>query len=217
MKKQLLSAVMLCTMALVGCGEETPMSPSTPSTPTNPTPGTDTGPRNTPAKINAALVGKTLVMKGSDIPSHPNGYDEDVNYGQATQCYQSVTLKVESEQAYRLTSTLGTLRDAPSVGNKGTCDHDAAQTQLEFTSTTVLLENVKADGTCFDVTYTFPGGLVQEGRGQLSDDGKTLKLELYFQSRVTGHRCADGSVGSKTVLLGGAQFSGNAVQTYIAQ
>jgi len=209
MKKQLLSAVVLCALGLVGCGEET-------TTPTPVTP--DTGPKyNTQAKINAALVGKTLVMTGADIPSHPNGYDEDVNYGQATQCYQSVTMKVEGEQLYKVTSVLGTLLNAPKVGDKGECDHAASLGQLEFTSTAVLIENVKADGTCFDVTYTFPGGVVQEGRGLLLQDGKTLELELFFVNQATGHRCADGAVGANTVTLNGKAFTGNAVQTYTIQ
>ncbi|ATB30159.1 hypothetical protein [Melittangium boletus] len=211
MKKQLLSAVVLCALGLVGCGVEDP--PTTP-TPTNP----NDGPKyNTQAKINAALAGKTLVMTGADIPSFPNGYDEDINYGQATQCYQSVTMTVEGEQLYKVTSVLGTLLNAPKVGDKGECDHDAVLTQLEFTSTAVLLENVKADGSCFDVTYTFPGGVVQEGRGQVSQDGKTLKLELFFVNQATGHRCADGAVGASTVILKGAPFTGNAVQTYTIQ
>jgi hypothetical protein len=184
---------------------------------TNPPANTDTGPKNTELKVRATLLGKTLVMKGTNIPSHPNGYDEDVNYGQATQCYQSVSMKVENDQAYRLTSVLGTLRDAPTVGSKGTCDHDAVLNQLEFTSTTALIENVKADGTCFDVTYSFPGGLVQEGRGQVNDDGKTLKLELFFAGQATGHRCASGAVGASTITLNGKAFTGNAVQTYTVQ
>ena len=40
---------------------------------------------NTVAKINAFLEGKTMVMEGSDIPSHPLGYDENTNFGAATQ------------------------------------------------------------------------------------------------------------------------------------
>ncbi len=209
MKKQLWSTLMLCTLGLMGCGIEDP--PAT-------NPPVDTGPKyNTAAKLNAALVGKTLVMTGADVPSHPNGYDEDVNYGQATQCYKSVTMKVEGEQLYKVTSALGTLRDAPKVLDRGTCDHDAVSGQLEFTSTTVLLENVKDDGTCFDVTYTFPGGVVQEGRGVLSQDGKTLKLELFFTTQATGHRCASGAPGASGVTLQGKPFTGNAVQTYTLQ
>jgi predicted small lipoprotein YifL len=207
MKKQLWSAVMLCTMALVGCGEETPV--------TNPPANTDTGPKNTQAKINAALVGKTLTMTGEDIPSHPNGLDEDVDYAQATQCYHAVSMTVVNENTYAVVSELGTLRNVSN--GRGECDHSPTPNRLEFTSSGVAIENVKEDGSCFDVTYSFPGGLVQEGRGQVSQDGKTLKLELYFQYLATGHRCADGAVGSNSVIIKGAPFTGNAVQTYRIQ
>lgn len=204
MKKQLLSAVVLCALGVVGCGDETSGPP------------TDTGPKyNTADKIATYLEGKTLVMSGDNIPSHPNGYDEDVNYGQATQCYKSVTMAVAGGK-YGVTSVLGTLRDAPTVGARGTCDHDNSPGQLSFESTAVLIENVAEDGSCFDVTYTYPS-FKQEGRGQVSQDGKTLKVELYFENQATGSRCASGAVAAKTVTLNGASFTGNAVQTYTIQ
>lgn len=202
MKKQLLSAVMLGTLGLVGCGGDT----TTPGT-------TDTGPKyNTADKISTYLEGKTLTMTGDNIPSFPNGYDEDINYGSATQCYQSVTMKVAGG-IYNVTSVLGTLRDAASIGAKGTCDHATKANELNFSSTAVLIENVKEDGSCFDVTYTYTG-FKQVGRGQITQDGQTLKLELFFENQATGIRCADGAVGAPTVIKGGTAFTGNAVQVY---
>jgi hypothetical protein len=202
MKKQLLSAVMLCTMGLMGCGDDQ-----------TGTPNTETGPKyNTADKINTFLEGKTLTMTGANIPSHPNGYDEDVNYGSATQCYQSTTMQVAAG-VYNVTSVLGTLRDAPQPGNKGTCDHDAKATEFKFSTTAVLIENVAADGSCFDVTYTYTG-FKQSGRGQISQDGTTVKLELFFEGQASGHRCADGAVGAPTVTLNKQPFTGNAVQVY---
>jgi hypothetical protein len=207
MKKQLLSAVMLCTLGLVGCDEDNNNN--------NSDAGTDAGTEakyNTVDKINTYLEGKTLTMSGANIPSHPNGYDEDVNYGSATQCYQSVVMQVAAG-TYNVTSTLGTLRDASQTGSRGTCDHETKATELKFSTTAVLIENVAADGSCFDVTYTYTG-FKQAGRGQISQDGQTVKLELFFEGQATGNRCANGAVGAATVTLNGAAFTGNAVQVY---
>jgi hypothetical protein len=205
MKKQLLSAVMLCSLGVVGCGDDQ-----------TGTPNQDTGPKyNTADKISTYLEGKTLTMSGANIPSHPNGYNEDVNYGSATQCYQSVTMQVAAG-TYNVTSVLGTLEGAPQPGNTGTCNHDVKSTELKFSTTAVLIENVAADGSCFDVTYTYTG-FKQAGRGQVSQDGQTVKLELFFEGQASGHRCANGAVGSSTVTLNGQPFTGNAVQVYTIQ
>lgn len=207
MKKQLLSAVMLCTLGVVGCGDNTN---------NNTDGGTDGGTEakfNTADKINTFLEGKTLTMTGANIPSHPNGYDEDVNYGSATQCYQSVSMQVAAG-TYNVTSVLGTLRDASQPGTRGTCDHDTKSATLNFSTTAVLIENVAADGSCFDVTYTYTG-FKQVGRGKITQDGSTVLLELFFEPQATGHRCADGAVGAPgTVTLNGKPFTGNAVQVY---
>jgi hypothetical protein len=203
MKKKLLSAVMLCAMGVVGCGDDPNNNP-------------DTGPKyNTPDKVNTYLEGKTLTMTGANIPSHPNGFDEHVNYGQATQCYNTVTMVVSGGN-YAVTSKLGTLLGASTVGSRGTCDRGAQSGELSFTSTVILVENVKEDGSCFDFTATY-NGFGQEGRGQISQDGKTLKLELFFANQATGHRCASGAVGARTVKLNGADFTSDAVQTYTIQ
>jgi hypothetical protein len=200
MKKQLLSAVMLCTLGVVGCGEE----------PTGP--GTDTGPKyNTADKISTYLEGKTMVMEGANIPSHPNGFSEDVNYGAATQCYVKVTMTVAGGN-YRVISDQGTLRDNAAGAKE--CDHAAKSGQTDFTSSGVLIENVREDGSCFDVTYTYPS-FKQVGRGQISQDGKTLKLELFFENQATGSRCANGDVGAAGVIVNTVPLAtGAAVQTY---
>ena len=205
MKKQLLAAGMLCTLGLVGCGGST----------TTPPGNTDTGPKyNTADKISTYLEGKTLEMSGANIPDYPNGFNEDVNYGSATQCYTSVTMAVAGGN-YNVTSNLGTLRDTSTKGVQE-CDHATKSNQTSFTSTNVLIENVRADGTCFDVTFTYTG-FKQVGRGQVSQDGKTLKLELFFENQATGSRCADGDVGAQTVTLNKVAFTHNAVQTYTIQ
>ena len=197
MKKKLLSAVVLCTLGLVGCGEDT-------TDPGN----EDTGPKyNTADKVKTHLEGKTMVMEGTNIPSHPNGYSEDVNYGSATQCYNKVTMQVAGGN-FSVTSTLATVQDTG-------CDHVAAG-ELAFTSTAVLVENVKEDGSCFDITVSY-NGFGQEGRGQISQDGTTAKLELFFTGQATGHRCADGALRSQSVTLSGTAFTGTAVQTYTLQ
>ncbi|MBZ4421528.1 hypothetical protein [Myxococcus sp. RHSTA-1-4] len=198
MKKKLLSAVMLCALGVVGCGEEDPVDP-----PAKPK-------LDSQANILAFLDGKTLLMQGENIPSHPNGFSEDIDYGPYSQCYQKVTMTVGGG-SFTVDSIPGTIEN-------GQCNHELAKNPLKFTSTAVLIENVAADGSCFDVTFTFPGGLVQEGRGGFSADQKSLNLELFFKDQATGSRCANGAVGTAgTVTLGGKAFTGNAVQKYAIQ
>ncbi len=195
MKKKLLSAVMVCALGMVGCGEEEPITPSGPKL-------------DSQANILAFLDGKSIVMEGSNIPSHPNGFSEDVDYGPASQCYQKVTI-LTGGNTVKVDSVLGTIQN-------GQCNHDLKKGDLSFTSTAVAIENVATDGSCFDVTFTFPGGVVQEGRGSFAQDRKTLRLELFIKGQATGIRCADGAVGSTgTVKTGNTTFTGNAVQTYV--
>lgn len=212
MKKKLLSAVMLCALGLAGCGDDGDEGNN----------GGNNGGGNqevkkfdTAAKILAHLEGQTMVMEGENIPSHPNGYDETVNFGSASQCYQSVSMAVAAG-TFNVTSVLGTLRNAPNQGDKGTCDREAVAGTLSFSSTNVLIENVQGDGECFDVTFTYTG-FVQEGRGRISPDGKTLELELYFKDQAVNSRCAQGGVGAPGVTLNGMEHTGNSVQTYIIQ
>ena len=77
------------------------------------------------------------------------------------------------------------------------------------TSKAALIENVKADASCFDVSFDY-GTFKQPGRGNVSADGKTLTLELYCETQASGANCASGAVGSQTVTLNKAAFSGNA-------
>ena len=141
---------------------------------------------DTSDKIFTHLEGKTLVMEGVNIPSHPNGLDEDVNFEGVTQCYTKVEMSVASGN-FQVTSTLGTLRDAPAKYSKGTCNHAVANgtAQVFTASNAVLIENVKADATCFDITLSYTG-FKQVGRGSASADGKTLTLELYFRGSGLG-------------------------------
>lgn len=200
MKKKLLSAVVLCALGFIGCGgeEETNQPPPTPTF-------------NTADNIRTWVEGKKLVMEGANIPSHPNGIDEDVNNGALTQCYAKVEMNVSGGN-YAVASTLGTLRDAPAAGDKGTCDHTAPSgNPLTFTTTAVLIE--PKDANCFNVTFTYPS-FKQVGRGSMSADGKTMSLELFFEGAAVGADCAAGAVGAKTVKIQGADFTGNATQVY---
>ncbi|HZI14506.1 MAG TPA: hypothetical protein VE153_29330 [Myxococcus sp.] len=203
--KKLLSAVMLCALGVVGCGED-PVTPPVDNTPK----------LNTQQGILDYLDGKSLTMTGANIPSHPNGLNEDTNYGQASQCYKSVTMTV-SGGTFSVNSVPGTIEGAANVGQTGTCNHDLARSALNFNSTAVLMENIAADGSCFDVTFTYPG-FKQVGRGGFSADAKTLRLELFFENAATGAKCANGAVGSNTVSLivqgQSVPFTGNAVQVY---
>jgi hypothetical protein len=202
MKKKLLSAVVLCALGFVGCGGEDT---------TNPPPAVPKF--NTADNVRNWLDGKKMLMEGTNIPSHPNGYDENVNYGAGTQCYNKVEMLAASGN-FDVTSTLGTLRNAPAVGSRGTCDRAAPSgAPLRFTSTAVLIENVATDASCFDITITYQG-FKQLGRGNLSADGKTLTLEIYLGDNISGANCASGAIGSATVVRGGAAFTGNAQQIY---
>ncbi len=166
--------------------------------------------------INTYLEGKTMVMAGSDIPADPDGYDENTNYGSATQCYNKSTIQILSG-TWNVTSVLGTLNGAASSGATGTCDTTTPSgSPLMFSSTAVDIENVQGNATCFDITVTY-AGFAQDGRGTISADGKTVELELYFSGQATGDKCANGAVGASGVQLNGAAFTGNAVQTYRVQ
>ncbi|NVJ02889.1 hypothetical protein HV824_32910 [Myxococcus sp. AM009] len=207
MKKMLLSAVMTSALSLVGCGESDPI---------------DNGPDNTPnlstsQGILTFLEGKTLTMTGDDIPTHPNGFSEDVNFGASSQCYQSVTMSVQGGN-FRVDSIPGTIEGAPQAGQTGTCNPELPQNALSFTSTVVSIENVSADGECFDVVFSFPG-FRQVGRGSFSADQRRLDLELFFEGGATGANCAAGAVGSATVnqVIAGESrpFEGSAVQSYV--
>ena len=164
---------------------------------------------DTATAINTYLEGKAWKMAGADIPSHPNGFNEDVNYGAYTQCYADTTITVGSG-VWHVVSHTATLAGTPTA-----CDHVSAATAT-FDSSTVLVENVAGNGTCFDVTVTYTG-FSQAGRAAFSADGRTLQMELFFGSQATHHRCADGLPGATGVVLNGAAFTGTAVQTYRLQ
>lgn len=164
------------------------------------------------SKILAYIDGKTLSMEGPAIPSHPNGIFENLNSGQATQCYHKVVMHPQANRITINTQT-GVLNGAPNVGDMGTCDRSMKAADLSFDSTAVLIENVRDNGACFDFTVTFPG-FGQEGRGSIDAEGTTMVLELFFKDRAQGHRCSAGNVGDRTVTAAGAAFTGDARQTY---
>ncbi|MCP3136781.1 hypothetical protein [Pyxidicoccus xibeiensis] len=204
MKTKLLSAVMLCTVGLAGCGDDGE------AVETN---------LNTQSGIMTFLEGKTLVMEGASIPSHPNGVNEGTNFGASSQCYQKVTMSVMGGN-FKVDSIPGTIEGAPNTGQTGTCNPELPKNALSFTSTNVLMENVATGGTCFDVVFTYPS-FKQVGRGSFSADRKTLSLELFFENGATGANCEAGPVGSKTVNIvfqgQSAPFTGDAVQKYTIQ
>jgi hypothetical protein len=189
-------------LAATGCGSD---------------PGTDTGTGpeaklDSAAKIEGFLEDKPLVMAGDDIPTHPNGYLRDVNLAQATQCYSEVNMALKGSN-FDVKSKLGTLMNAPNTGDVGKCDESTVSRELEFNSTTYLVENIEGDAECFDITITYTG-FGQEGRGAISEDRKELHLELYFKDKAANMRCADGKPGAKGVQLDGKPFDGDAVQVY---
>jgi hypothetical protein len=172
---------------------------------------------DTVAKVQAFLEGKTLLMAGDAVPSHPNGFDRNVNFGAYTQCVASTKIEVINN-AFKVVTDAGVLTGAPAQGDVGTCDTNTvgAAGVFDATSTGVLIENVASDCSCFDITVTY-AGFVQEGRAMISADGTKVDMEFYFQNQATGHRCADGAVGAATVTLNATAFTGDAVQVYTVQ
>lgn len=202
MKKTVSSAMLLCALSLTGCGDET-----------TPTPVDNTPKLDSQSNILAFLEGKTLVMQGDNIPSHPLSLDEDIDWGSASQCFQKVTIGVGGNN-FHVNSIPGTIRGSTGVGKPGsTCDHDAAQNALTFDSKAVTISNITAGGSCFEVLVDY-GSFKQEGRASISSDLKKISMELYFEAKATGWHCADGAVGAKTVSTSGVAFTGNAVQVY---
>lgn len=163
------------------------------------------GSLSTASKIQSYLDGKSLVMEGDQIPSHPNGYDENVDFGAATQCYMRVTMAPLGGK-FTVNSDLGTLTESG-------CDRTRLSGEASFDSTAALIENVVGEAECFDFTITF-AGFGQEGRGRIDSDADELILELFFKDQASGHRCADGMVGDPTVTLNQESFAGDAMQVY---
>lgn len=173
-------------------------------------------PYNSVSAVSNFFDGKTVVMEGDAIPDSPQGYDENKNLGLLTQCYHKVTGELKPGPIMAVTSELGTLVGAPNAGDVGNCDRTATENTVNFETTAILIENVAADGSCFDITLTYVG-FAQEGRGMITADGKTMKLEVYFKEQATNHRCVDGPPGSSGVTVNGAAFTGDAVQVYTVE
>lgn len=204
--------ILMCALMLTACGQ--PMTTDAGVTDAGTTDAGTSNDFSTSAKILAYLEGKTMVMTGTDIPSHPNGFNENFNFGANTQCYNKVSIATLASN-FQVTSDLGTFNAIPDAGIAGMCNRAVKSNTVSFTSSAVLIENVSNNGTCFDITSTYTG-FSQQGRGSISADGKTVTLELYFAA--TGHRCADGAVGATGVQLatsgGPVAFTGNGKQVY---
>lgn len=171
----------------------------------------------TSAEIKAFLEGKTLTMEGANIPTHPNGYNENVNLAQATQCYNKTVITIGAD-VWHVASNIGTLNGAATAGAVGTCDRTTVSKTASFDSLTTSIANVEGNGTCFDLTVTYTG-FSQEGRAAFNADASQLTMELFFGGQASGHRCADGDVGASgvTLTVGGvaSAFTGNAKQVYV--
>ena len=149
-------------------------------------------------------------MSGSGIPADPNGYDENTNFGSATQCYNAIVI-MPTSAAWNVATTLGTLNGAAMTGDTGMCDTTTAGMMVSYSSTAILIS--PASEECFDITTTYVG-FGQAGRGKIASDGSTIEMELYFSGQATGATCQDGIVGASGVTLMGKPFTGDAVQTY---
>jgi hypothetical protein len=111
---------------------------------------------STAGKILAHLEGKTMVMTGMDIPTSPNGFNENLYFGANTQCYTKVSISTLASN-FQVASDLGTLNRNADGGIVGMCDRTTIANTASFTSTAVLIENVANNGQCFDSTSTYTG------------------------------------------------------------
>jgi hypothetical protein len=176
---------------------------------------------DTPAKITTYLEGKRLTMAGSDIPTHPNGFNEDVYFGASTQCYKSTVINVMAGN-FNVAAELGTWRSldggTPMNGTPGECDHATVAGPFSAVSTAVLIQNVTGNATCFDIEVTY-NSYSQEGRGSIDQTTGKVNLELYFKNAAIDNKCANGNPGAtgvKQVVMGMQYpFTGNAVQSYV--
>lgn len=209
------------SLGLMACGGDDDANNNVQNNNTNNTTNNNTNNNacdyDSPDKIFTFLEGKRMVMNGANIPTHPNGFLRDTNFGAATQCVFETAIGVVNRN-FQVVTKFGVLSGAPNEGDTGTCDvnTEAPLAPFDPESTGVLIENASADCSCFDITVTYPG-FTQEGRASISADGTTVNMELYFQGQATGHRCADGAVGDATVTLNAAMFTGDAVQVYAVE
>lgn len=217
--KNLLFALIAVTLLTVACGAPPPV------TTTDGGGGSNEVKLDTPARIDAFFEGKTLTMSGANIPSHPNGFNENQNLGAATQCYKDTVIKPAGSN-FTVTANLGTVRaldgGTPALGEVGLCDKTTGGVFGPTLSTIVAYSNVKGNAECFDIDVTY-NAYGQEGRGAIIDGG-VLKMELFFKNQFVSNRCANGNPGTgvkkATKLADGgvgepAVFTGNAVQTYV--
>ena len=209
MKKMLVVAALAVVGAFVSCG-------------TTSTPDAGSLDFSTGTKILAHLEGKTMVMQGADIPNSPLGFNQNLNFGLNTQCYNKVKIDVLGGN-FAVTTNVGQFTPGGDggVGQVGVCDTSVAVgSPLQYTSSAVLFQNVTDNGGCFDADLTYTG-FAQEGRGKISQDGTTVTLELYTSGRATNIRCANGPVGTigadGGVKVLGSTLLGNSQQTYRVQ
>ncbi len=214
--KNLSAALFAVAVVITACG-----APVT-STPTDGGTGIKL---DTAERIGAYLEGKTLTMDGANIPSHPNGFNENQNFNASSQCYQNTIIKVAGSN-YTVTAALAKIKafdgGVPAALEVGICDKAVSAGVFgPTTSMVVKYDNVKGNAECFDIDVNF-GVYAQEGRGSIADGG--IALELFFSNQSVKNRCVDGNVGSGSVMRamklpdGGvvtSAFVGNAVQRYV--
>lgn len=226
-----LAAAAALSFALIACGDDGSSDVDSGVTPADG--GTDpdggNGPADSgtaadltsPTRILAFLDGKTLVMEGDNIPTHPNGFTENFDFGAATQCYNKTTITVSGGN-FSVTSITGTLVGAaPNT----TCNRSMPGTTVgPFSTNTITINNVNSPrADCFDVQLDFTG-FSQVGRAKFAPDLSQVWMELYFAANSpSGHTCADGAVGPQTggvtqTIQGNVlPFTGDAVQKFVIE
>jgi len=166
--------------------------------------------------IETYLNGKHWLMAGSDIASDPIGYSQDVVYSNMDLCFNEVELQTNFPGNWTALYVYAVLSGASGVGSTGTCENDTPTgSSLMGSSPAPVISNVQGNGACFDLNIGLSSG--NQGRGSISPDGTVLSVEDYLNGQATGDTCADGPVGSETVILNGEPFTGNAVQVYVLQ
>ncbi|MBL8953571.1 MAG: hypothetical protein JNK82_22540 [Myxococcaceae bacterium] len=176
---------------------------------------------DTSAKIMTYLEGKRLAMEGANIPSHPNGLNENAYFGATTQCYKSTVINVMAGN-FNVAAELGTWRSldggTPMNGTVGQCDRATVSGPFSATSSAIMISNITGNAECFDIEVNY-GNYSQEGRASIDQTTGQAKMELYFKNAAVDNKCANGNPGATGVkqVVAGMQyaFTGNAVQTYV--
>jgi len=152
--------------------------------------------------LQSLINGFTWLMKGSEqIPPNILGLSESI-FNTSSLCYAETRFIARKAQGTDAVFSVENKMGTPNAGPNNTCGHDSPVGDFTAPTVSTNVSITPVSKTCFDINISY--NLVrQEGRGNISDDGKTLKLELYNGGLSPSlHRCANGEVGNTSAIPG---------------